>query len=122
MARPGYTNVRPSEERNEYFKVICGALNQDWRSHQGRLAAIDHALRCTVKEIEPIDNEWVQGMARSALDNWLFDEDTDPDGQIKRGLDFLAEEGDWGQDIIDAHLKHRLDWDGLGDWAKYLGS
>ena len=122
MARPGYTNVRPSEERNEYFKVICGALNQDWRSHQGRLAAIDHALRCTVKEIEPTDNEWVQGMAQSALDNWLFDKDTDPDGAIKQGLDFLAEKGDWDQDIIDSNLKHRMDWDGLNNWAKYLGS
>ena len=69
-----------------------------------------------------MNNEQLRGMAKSALENWDFDSETDPNGAIKRGLDFLAAAGDYDQEIIDARIKSNDDWDGLEDWAKYLGS
>ena len=66
-------------------------------------------------------NEEIREMARAALQCWLFDEDTDPDGNIKRGLKHLTNHGDWDQDIIAARFKGRDDWDDLQEWANFLG-
>ena len=45
MPREGYTNVSPTQERAEWFRVICDHLALDPESHAGRLDAIDFALR-----------------------------------------------------------------------------
>lgn len=65
-------------------------------------------------------------MAQIALENWLFDEDTDPNGETKKGLEFLISDGDWDQEVIDARLddlsRGQDKWDALEEWAKFLGS
>lgn len=70
-------------------------------------------------------NEELREMAKSAQENWQFDDDTDPDGDIKRGLEFLATEGNWDQDVIDARFDNpgrgRDKWDCLEEWASFLG-
>lgn len=66
-------------------------------------------------------NAKVRQMAEVAKIHWDFDEDTDPHGDVKRGIDYLAEDGDWDQDIIDANVESEEDWDGLEDWATRLG-
>lgn len=80
-----------------------------------------HSHRKARHKMAKITNTQVKEMAREALDNWLFDDDTDPDGAIKRGLDYLASEGDWDQEVIEARLKGTDDWDGLNEWADFLG-
>lgn len=66
-------------------------------------------------------NEEIREMARTALQCWLFDEDTDPDGNVKRGLEHLSNAGDWNQDIISARFNGTSDWDDLQEWANFLG-
>lgn len=68
-----------------------------------------------------INNDELREMAQLALENWQFDSETDPDGDIKRGLEFLAAEGNWDQDVIDTRFERGDKWDSLMDWAKFLG-
>ena len=68
-----------------------------------------------------VDNNQVRGMAQAYLDNGIFDDDTDPDGDIQAGLQFLAKDGDWDQEAIDGWIDSTNDWDGLEDWAQTLG-
>ena len=53
MARTGYTNVRPTDERNRYFEAICKHLALDPQKHAGRLQAVDYALRKAAQELMP---------------------------------------------------------------------
>jgi len=69
-----------------------------------------------------MNNQQLIEMAQSALENWLFDEETDPNGAIKRGLEYLASPGDYDQEVIDARIKSGDDWDALEEWALYLGT
>lgn len=69
-----------------------------------------------------MDNEKLQLMANQALQNWIFDDETDPSEFIKKGLEYLASPGDWDQEIIDARIARTDDWDGLENWARYLGT
>ena len=68
-----------------------------------------------------MNNETLRNMAQAALENWLFDEDTDPDGDVNRGLEYLASDGDFDEDVIEAHVTREDDWDGLQEWAKFTG-
>ena len=75
---------------------------------------------------EKITNQELRQMAKDALENWLFDEETDPDGDCKRGLEFLSGEGDFDQEVIDYRFNEgnfpTLDkWEILDDWARYYG-
>lgn len=69
-----------------------------------------------------MDNEKLQLMASQALQNWLFDDETDPSGFIKKGLENLASPGDWSLEIIHARIERDDDWDGLEEWARWLGT
>lgn len=77
-----------------------------------------------------ITNAQLREMAAIAQQNWLLDEDTDPEGNVRKGLEFLASEGDYDQEIIDERLGENANfdseaaekWDRLEEWAKYLGS
>jgi len=60
-------------------------------------------------------------MAQVAKVHWLFDEDTDPDGDVKRGVEYLASEGDFDEEVIEANVTSEDDWDGLQAWAKFYG-
>lgn len=66
-----------------------------------------------------ITNEELQEMVKSALENWMFD--NDPDGDIKRGLCFMLS-GEWDQDVIDSRFEEGDKWDNLMVWASFLGS
>ncbi len=68
-----------------------------------------------------MNNQQLRKMAQEAIDNASFDAETDPGGAIKRGLDYLALAGEWEPGVIDARLEGDSDWDGLEEWAKYLG-
>lgn len=69
-----------------------------------------------------MDNEKLQLMASQALQNWIFDDETDPSGFVKKGLEYLASEGKWDTEVIQARIKRDDDWDGLEEWARYLGT
>ena len=69
-----------------------------------------------------VSNEALREMARVALEEWELNKYTDPDGSIKYGLKHLASPGDWGQESINSHVNHIEDWDGLEEWAKFLGN
>lgn len=69
-----------------------------------------------------VSNEALREMARVALEEWELNDYTDPDGSIKSGLKHLASPGDWGQESINGRVKHIEDWDGLEEWAKFLGA
>ena len=69
-------------------------------------------------------NDKLQEIAKTALDNWFFDEETDPDGDCKRGLEYLASDGNFDQEIIDARFLGATDdsqWSILDEWARYYG-
>ena len=70
-------------------------------------------------------NDELQELAQSAQENYLFDEDTDPDGKIAQGLE-IALSGDLeDSDVADvfqvSNFPKRADkWDALDIWAKAL--
>lgn len=70
-------------------------------------------------------NKQLQELAQEAKENWLFDEDTDPDGKIAQGLDVILS-GDVGNDEVadvfqvDNFPKSFDKWDALKNWAKRL--
>lgn len=73
-----------------------------------------------------ITNEQLRQMAKDALDNWIFDAETDPDGACKCGLEYLVSDGDLPQEAIDYRFNEgtfpTLDkWEILDDWARYYG-
>lgn len=82
------------------------------------MIAVDRMYK---EEIKPVSNATVQQMAKTAIEHWLFDEDTDPDGAVMAGLEYLASDGELDQDIIDGNIAHGNDFDGLQDWALRLG-
>ena len=45
MARPGYTNLAPSEERDELFEQIAARQGMNAETHKHRVEMIDQALR-----------------------------------------------------------------------------
>ena len=45
MSRVGYTNLGPSQTREQLFEVICGYLFLDQAQHSARVQAINFALR-----------------------------------------------------------------------------
>ncbi len=70
-------------------------------------------------------NEQLQELAQEAKENWLFDEDTDPDNRTAKGLDVIlsgdvdnAEVADVFQ--IDNFPKSSDKWDALDIWAMAL--
>ncbi len=69
-----------------------------------------------------ITNDQLKEMAQIAKENWLFDESTDPNGYVKKGLLYFLKDGEIDEDIINARLTSTEDWDGLDEWAKYMGS
>ena len=80
----------------------------------------------SVKNV-PQSNVELRQMAEGALENWLFDEETDPGGDIKAGLEYYAAGGDVApdEDVPDlfAGFKASLDeWDILEEMAKRVGS
>lgn len=66
-------------------------------------------------------NQELKQMAEIAKENWLFDEDTDPHGEIAAGLDYILADGDFDEDMIEIHVKDVEDYDGLEEWARFLG-
>lgn len=77
--------------------------------------------RMAQQEIKPVSNATLQEMARTALNMWIFDEETDPEGEVKAGLEYIASDGEFDQDIIDSNIANGNDFDGLQDWALRLG-
>lgn len=80
----------------------------------------------SVKNV-PQNNDELRQMAKDALDNWLFDEETDPDGDIKAGLEYYAADGDAVLDEDVSNLfkgyKNSLnEWDILEEIARGIGS
>ena len=70
-------------------------------------------------------NEQLQELAREAKDNYLFDEDTDPDGRIAQGIE-IALSGDVDdKEVADTFQienfpKSSDKWDALDIWVKAL--
>lgn len=70
-------------------------------------------------------NAQLQELAREAKGNWLFDEDTDPEGKVAQGLD-IALSGDVSdEEVADSfrveNFPKRSDkWDALEIWVKAL--
>ncbi len=70
-------------------------------------------------------NNQLQEIAQEAKENWLFDEDTDPEGKIAQGLD-IALSGDVSDeevaDVFQAdNFPNRSDkWDALEEWVQRL--
>ena len=70
-----------------------------------------------------VSNAELRKRAQSALDHWVLDEETDSQGNVRRGLEFLADDGDWDhQEVIDCNVQSTEDWDGLEEWAERLGT
>jgi hypothetical protein len=84
----------------------------------------DYNHRGTRKGDRMVSNEILREMAQTALQHWDFDAYTNSQDadECQTGLRFLAEPGDWEQDVIDGHITSAEDWDGLESWARYLGS
>lgn len=75
----------------------------------------------------PQNNEELRQLAKDALANWLFDKDTDPDGNIKVGLEYYAAEGDAVPDedvpsLFKGYKTSLDEWDILEEMAKGIGS
>ena len=70
-------------------------------------------------------NTELQELSQEAKENWLFDEDTDPEGKIAQGLE-VALSGDLDdEEVTDvfqvANFPKRSDkWDALEVWVKAL--
>jgi hypothetical protein len=67
----------------------------------------------------------LQILAKIAKENWLFDEETDPEGKIKIGLEIILSGDVEDEEVIDAFSvenwpKGYDKWDALQDWAKAL--
>jgi hypothetical protein len=71
-------------------------------------------------KVTKVTNEELNEMAQEAKENWLFDADTDPDGDIQRGLDVLGTNSQ-DQEVIDARFERGDKWDALMEWAGFLG-
>ncbi len=70
-------------------------------------------------------NKQLQELAREAKENWLFDEDTDPDDKIAQGLDVILSGDVDDEEVTDVFQKDNFPkrsdkWDAIGDWAKRL--
>ncbi len=70
-------------------------------------------------------NEELQELAQEAQNNYLFDEDTDPDGKIAQGLDISLSGDLEDSEVADtfqvSNFPKRSDkWDALDIWAKAL--
>ncbi len=70
-------------------------------------------------------NEQLQELAQEAKENWLFDEDTDPDGKIAQGLEVILSGDVEDSEVADVFQKDNFHksadkWDALEDWAKRL--
>ncbi len=76
------------------------------------------------QEIEcPATNEELREMAQNALDNWDFNPETDPNGDVKAGLEYYANDGDVIEDkeipALFSGYHFSLDkWDILEELAK----
>ncbi len=97
-------------------------LNYLLSHYSGNRTAVLEVAIDRLYQAERVDEAQLRAMAESALDNWDLDEETDPTGAIRAGLEYLALPGGMGQDVIDSHLKGREDWDGLEEWGKHLGT
>lgn len=74
----------------------------------------------------PNSNKELQKLAREAIENWLFDADTDPDGAIKEGLEYYASDGDVCPDeeipsLFEGWSSHMDKWDILEEMARGVG-
>jgi len=72
-----------------------------------------------------ITNEQLREMANEAMNYWDFDAETDPDGSLLRGLQYIASDGDFRQSAIDAQFGGKTDdskWDALDEWARFYGA
>ena len=70
-------------------------------------------------------NAQLKELAREAKENWLFDEDTDPDGNVAQGLDVILSGDVDDTEVEDVFQKDNFPkrsdrWDALEDWAKRL--
>lgn len=75
----------------------------------------------------PKNNQDLREMAQAALENWHFDEDTDPDGNTKAGLEYYAADGDAVPDedvpsLFEGYKKMIDEWDILSELAQNIGS
>lgn len=69
-----------------------------------------------------VSNQMLQDMIAEALDNWDFGAYTDPQDakETVRGLVKMSEMA-FEQDVIDEHVSDSNDWDGLQEWARWMG-
>jgi hypothetical protein len=74
----------------------------------------------------PQNNQELRQLAAAALDHWDFSAETDPDGDIKAGLEYYASPGDAVPDediptLFDGYpaMDH---WDILQELARGVGS
>ena len=75
----------------------------------------------------PKNNAELREMAQAAIENWLFDEETDPNGDIKAGLEYYAADGDAVPDgdvsrLFEGYKVSLDEWDILEEMAKGVGS
>lgn len=74
-----------------------------------------------------MDRSELQEHARTAQDQWLFDEDTDPDGIVAQGLaniiadDVIIDQDQIDEFIGDADPNSNEFWDKLDSMARYFG-
>ena len=66
-------------------------------------------------------NAQLQEMARRLLANGLFNNETDPAGDIERGLEYIASDGEFDSEVIAANIQSIDDWDSLNEWAARIG-
>ena len=70
-------------------------------------------------------NAQLQELAREALDNYHFDDDTDPDGKVKEGLKIILSGNVDDDEVKDIFFKSNYQmgtdkWDVLDIYAKAL--
>mgnify|MGYP001563939766 CR=1 FL=1 len=74
----------------------------------------------------PKNNQELRQIAQEALDNWTLDSETDPDGDIKAGLEYYASDGDAVPDKdvpgLFQGFKNLDQWDILEEIARGVGS
>lgn len=70
-------------------------------------------------------NKELQELAQEAKENWLFDQDTDPDSKIAQGLDVILSGDVSDEEVadvfqVDNFPKSSDKWDALENWAQRL--
>ena len=106
------------------IKVAC--TTEEKKLIEATLTTRQRAER--MKEMaNPTNNQELREMAQAALNNWDFDEETDPDGDIKAGLEYYASGGDAVPDedvpgLFRGYKRQDDKWDILEEIARGVGS